>query len=342
MVILTVSTIKDSVSNVERFVQRNVAGGVDHLIVFLDSEQPGVADFLDTQPTVTPVRTHRGWWRGDRPRLLNDRQSINSALTARLLAWFDCVDWVFHVDGDEVVQLDRGRLAQIDPEWRVVGLAPLEVVSQHHQDGEPIWFKAPLDRDQLVLLKTLGVIGKPSNRAYFRSHIRGKVGVRPAADVQLSIHAALDGAGEVLPAYLDPSLRVLHYESPSGEEFVRKWEALLASGTGVRQRPQRASIGRALAALQTLSLSPEEARPFLMSLYERTTADDVETLRRLKLLEHVDPDAVTREPEQFPKGDLDRLRDAFHRVRQLPKRQFSPDRNGRDLTKLMTRTLRGI
>ena len=39
-VILTVSTVKDAVPNLRRFVSRNLANGVDHMVVFLDSVDP--------------------------------------------------------------------------------------------------------------------------------------------------------------------------------------------------------------------------------------------------------------------------------------------------------------
>ncbi len=50
-------------------------------------------------------------------------------MTGRLLAELPSIEWLFHIDGDEAVQLDRTLLDTLDPEWRAVLLVPLEAVS---------------------------------------------------------------------------------------------------------------------------------------------------------------------------------------------------------------------
>ncbi len=92
--ILSVSTVKDTVPNLEKFVRRNLAGGIDHLLVFLDDQQPEAAQLLEAHPHVTCVRTHRGWWHGQRPKGLNERQGRNAALSARVLSEFDWADFL--------------------------------------------------------------------------------------------------------------------------------------------------------------------------------------------------------------------------------------------------------
>ena len=77
-VILTVSTVKDTVPNLRRFVSRNLGNGVDHLLVFLDSENPAAESFLRAHPHVTCVRTDDEWWQGHRPAQLNSRQNFNA------------------------------------------------------------------------------------------------------------------------------------------------------------------------------------------------------------------------------------------------------------------------
>ena len=49
--ILTVTTLKDTLPNVQRFVAGNLAGGIDHLIIFLDAPDPEVESWLTRSPT---------------------------------------------------------------------------------------------------------------------------------------------------------------------------------------------------------------------------------------------------------------------------------------------------
>jgi hypothetical protein len=323
--ILSVSTVKDTAANVEKFVRRNLAGGVDHVLVFLDGPLPEVEELLSAHPHASWVPAHGDdWWVDGPSDRLNERQRINASMTGQLLAELPWADWVFHIDGDEVVQLDRELMAGLEPDCRSVRVAVREAVSRPSWDGDPTWFKRLLEPEELVLLTTLGLIEEPENTAYFRGHTGGKVGIRPSADYALGIHWAFTLDGRRLPALRDERLRLLHYESPDGEEFVRKWLALLASGRQVRQRSGRGEVAEAIGALLDRDLPEDTTAAFLTRLYERTAMDDFETLRKLGLLEHVDPDAGTWTPEPLSdaaRGDLD---DLLARMRPLPKRPFSP------------------
>src|SRR5690606_39074211 len=121
---------KDTLPNVQRFVRGNLAGGVDHMVVFLDAAgahgQREVREWLEEQPHVTTIRTGKEWWAGDKPGHLNVRQRINVNLLKHVLKQFDWAEWLFHVDGDEIVQVDRGVLAHVPDDVTAVRLAPLE------------------------------------------------------------------------------------------------------------------------------------------------------------------------------------------------------------------------
>lgn len=299
----TVSTVKDTLDNVRSFVVGNLRGGADHLFVFMDAPDTAVRRFLDNHPSVTCVRTNAAWWQGERPRRLNARQQINANAVRTVLSAFDEVDWLVHVDADERVNVDRGLLDELDPAVSAIRLTPLESVSVMHPVGGLAGvreFKRLLDPEDLILLTTLGVISRPKNGAYFHGHIHGKSGVRPRLDRWLTLHHAVDHTGARLPAHVDDSLRVLHYESWSGEEFLRKWTSLLAAGPQVGLRPLRAPTARAFAALAAKDLPPERARRYAERLFELTTADDVQTLHDLDLLVEVDPTAGRHRPQALP------------------------------------------
>ena len=71
--LFTVSTVKDDVPGLKQFVARNLAGGVDHMFLFVDDARPRVTAALDRHPHVTAVATGENWWVGKRPRQLNAR-----------------------------------------------------------------------------------------------------------------------------------------------------------------------------------------------------------------------------------------------------------------------------
>ena len=294
--LFTASTIKDSLDNVRFFVAANLASGVDHMFVFVDAprepEQREVAAYLTDHPHVTCVRTPRDtWWLGQRPGGLNTRQRINVNWARAVLEPFAWAEWLFHVDGDEVACLDRHALAEVPDAAAGVRLAPWEAVSEWSADARPTRFKRLLDDGELNLLHVLGAVPEPSNQAYFHGHVMGKSGVRPGSGLGLTLHHALTPDGERVPGHEDPRLRVLHYDAPSGEEFVRKWTALAQAGPA-RYRPSRAPSARALRALLAGDLSEDVRTKYLRRIYDLTTRDDVELLEELRLLVHHDPVGV--------------------------------------------------
>ncbi len=299
--LVTASTVKDTLPNLQRFVARNLAGGVDHLVVFLDAGDPPVRAWLDEHPHVTCVRTDAHWWCGDRPEQLNVRQRINANVVRSLMTVLDPDGWTCHVDADEVVQVDRPRLDELGREVEVVRMAPLEAVSRQHWEGEVTHFKRLLPKDDLTLLATLGVIDKPHNKTYFHGHVTGKCAMRPSLERWHGLHNVVDADRQPLEPHSPAWAQVLHYESYSGEDFVRKWTSILAAGPLASFRPNREPTAVALRALIAKDLTEEQARSYLMRIFERTTEDDFETLRDLGLLEQRDPDRGAHTPE--PLGD---------------------------------------
>jgi hypothetical protein len=328
--LVTVTTAKDTVANLRRFVAGNLARGVDHLIVFLDDPHAegqagpeGAAAYLRGEPHVTVVGCDDAWWGPDRPDALNARQRINANVARSVLAEAGVGDWLFHVDADEVVDVDRDVLDALPEDVRAVRLAPLEAVARTHWEGEVTHFKRLLDEADLTLLHVLGVIDRPHNGAYFHGHVDGKAGIRPAHDVWHTLHHPVDADRERLdPVHTDPRLRVLHHESYDGEEFVRKWTAILAAGPMANFRAGRAPTAVALDALIRKGLSPEAARPYLMRIFERTTLDDFDTLRDLGLLE--EPGPGTHRPTALAEPERTRVEDLLAGLAGVPKRVFHP------------------
>jgi hypothetical protein len=301
--LFTVSTVKDSVDNVAFFVAANLRAGVDHLFVFLDApaepEQQDVATSLADHPHVTCIpTTKRDWWHGERPAGLNVRQRTNANWVRSVLEPFAWAEWLFHVDGDEVACLDRTALAAVPADVDAVWLPPWEAVSEWQPGGSagdsvagrPVRFKRLLDDADLTLLQVLGRIPEATNQAYFHGHVMGKSGVRPGSGSGLTLHDAVGADGSRLERHQDPRLKVLHYDAPSGEEFVRKWTALAHAGPA-RYRASRAPVAKALRHLVGRDLPDDVRAKYLREIYDATTRDDVATLADLGLLETADPTA---------------------------------------------------
>ena len=322
--LVAASTIKDTLPHVRRFVEGNLGGGLDHLVVFLDAPGDGAQDdvraYLESHEHVTCVRAGRGWWGAERPRVLNARQCINATVVKHLLAATGS-EWIFHIDGDEVVRIDRSVLAATPTELDAVQLAPREAVSKLSWDGEPTLFKRELNADELDELHQRGVLTEPSNRVYFNGHLQGKAGGRPGAEGWLGLHRVLDAAQVALPTYRHDRLELFHYESYSGEDFVRKWTAMVASGPPASYRPGRAAHARFLRELIGAGLPPDVLRTKLLESYRATTEDDAETLRSLGMVLETDPLAGTHQPRP-DRAAVAILREGLDRLRGRPKGAF--------------------
>ena len=326
----TASTVKDSLENVRFFVNANLGSGVDHMFVFLDApgveDQRDVAGWLDEQPNVTCIPTPpKTWWSDGRPRSLNVRQRINANWARAVLAPFSWAEWLFHIDGDEVACLDRDALSSVPVELDAVWMGPWEAVSEWAPPtGRPTQFKRLLDEAELNLLHVLGTISEPSNQVYFHGHVMGKSGVRPHSGLGLTLHDAVAEDGRRQPRHEDPRLRVLHYDAPSGEEYVRKWTALAAAGPA-RYRRSRSGSVRAIRTLLALDL-PEETRvKYLRRVYEATTRDDVELLQELGLLVEAAPDAGSSTARPLSQTASEELTSRMAELGEAPKAQFFID-----------------
>jgi hypothetical protein len=342
-VIIAAATVKDSRENVEKFVARNLRGGIDHVVVFLDAPAADIEEFLDAQADVTAVRAYGEWWVGNRPDDLNERQVCNNGLVSRAVAGLAWVEWMFVLDGDEVARIDRTVLDGFDPGTRAVQLLPLEAVSRMDAHEDPTWFKRRPTQDELVLLKLLGVLPEAKLRAYFRGHASGKPGLRPAPGYALGVHHVVDtSTAERVPARTDAGLTMLHYESHNGREFVRKWRALLGSGSdNIRQTGRRSSLARSISTVLDLPVPESETTALLEELYRASALDDVETLSRLGLLVEADPDSWERRPARDERG-VRQLRTLLDRAYDVPKMQFRPHSRDRGAAKTVARLQRRL
>ncbi len=283
--ITTVSTVKDDLARLERWIDRNQAAGVDRVVVFLDDRDDAQsAALLNERPGVIAIDA-RTWWGDGVPLRLNARQRINANAALDVVRDTDPQGWMFHIDGDEVLHLDTERLLALPGDIEAVQLSPLEALAQWEwPDDDVSLFKRLLTDEELDLLHLLGMLERPDNRAYFRGHTVGKAGLRVSTDAWLEIHRVVDDQRAPVAVHRADWLQVLHYESHTLEEFVRKWTNHTTSGHRLMARPERQQLASAMTADGWERWPVEVADRVRRELFAATVLDDRDGLERLDLL----------------------------------------------------------
>jgi hypothetical protein len=324
--IVTVSTIRDTVPNVRRFVGRNLSSGIDHMIVFLDQDQPELVEVLGSDPHVTVVPTAGDdYWLGHRPPKVDDRRKVNANLLNAALTVIPAVRWLVHLDADEAPLFDRARLLACDA--RTVRFLTLEAVArQDRPEGDVREFKRVPTETELLALDRMGVIADPTPASYYRGHWAGKSATRPDLGVRISAHVPRDPGGNRLPSTeILPDSFLLHYESYCLEDFADRWSDFdLEKYQRSNHRVTRKRLGlAAYGIINHPSLSDDAKDRYLRRLFERKVADDVAALRRLGMI--VEVPEVDVPPRPLPAAEVEALEDLLTALRPADKRAFLKD-----------------
>lgn len=322
--LITATTVKDTVVNVDRFVRRNRGAGIDHLVLFVDSEQPELVDHFADSPVVTCVPAwDESWWGSAERPGLNGRQNLNCSVVNALLADRPWAEWLFHLDADEVVLLDRDRLEGLDRSVDVVLLEVLESVSHPDAEADGGWFKRLLAREERETLVERGLLAELPNKSYFHGHVIGKSGWRPSYRLRAGLHRPRDLSGTAVKGMEAEWLRMLHFESQSLQEFERKWRNLAGSGLDrIKVRTERRPVAAAVQDLLAGHPSASEATDGFRAIYEATTQDPFHELDELGLLVRVAPDEKRYEPRDVPGREVELLRALLREARAVPKVDF--------------------
>lgn len=320
--ITTVSTVRNDVGRLQRWIDRNMAAGADRMVVFVDDrDDPRTAAALDARPGVVAVDAG-AWWGAEFPARLNARQRVNANAALEAVRACDPRGWMFHIDADEVLHLDKERLLGLPDDVEAVQLAPLEALAQWEwPDDEVTVFKRLLAVEELDLLYLLGMIERPANDVYFRGHTAGKAGLRITSGAWLEIHRVVDDRRTPLAAHRASWLQLLHYESHTLEEFVRKWANHTTSGHRMLARPQRRRLASAMTAQGWRQWPPEVADRVRRELFAATALDDRDGLERLGLL--VAPVMPDSPPDPAPSDPhLDAIRAELSALASADKSRF--------------------
>lgn len=290
--ICTVSTVLDSVDNLDEFVRSNLRMGVDHMFLCIDwpdrADQAEVAAHFAEHPHVTVIRADDAWWNNHRPPGLNRRQLANANMVLFALQQVRLPGqplWLFHIDADEVLALGPRLLDDVPADLPAISVLPAEAVSVWAPPAHETRFKTVLDDAALEKLTRLGAINAPLLDRYFHGHVRGKVGVRVGGGIRLGLHNGMAPDCRRYRPDQFPDKYVLHFHTRSGEGALTKAQAFgLNHGYGVPERKQQW-----LDELQAVdALPPQERSARTREIFDHYLADRVDLLTEHGLLMHVD------------------------------------------------------
>ncbi|UUZ58651.1 hypothetical protein [Nocardioides sp. B-3] len=192
-------------------------------------------------------------------------------------------------------------------------------------------FKRKLTKKELRVLVTRGLVERPRNDHYFHGHVSGKVGIRPAHDVWLGIHRAMDSQREPID--------VRGSVAANAPLRVGVWSGLrakVAQLARIRDGGQYPDGAPPIADAFQAEIDAEATDgQGLKSVFQQTTADDVETLRVLGYLEEIDPLKHGHVPTAYAKQDA-----LLYQLRGLiseDKRVFEPERDVMEVREVLRR-----
>jgi hypothetical protein len=312
-----VTTVREPTEKVVRFVNYHLNVGVDHVHVFLDDPADPFAA-VPRDPRVAVTRCDGAHWerarrelehgvlqglrhcRGGRYletlRQLRDRelgvtarQYLNASL-ALAEARSTGLDWLFHVDGDELIHAPAGlksELAGVPASVECVVFSTLEAVPEGdvRSDGfsEVTLFRS-LSRFTLpssprvnrlvsraweachATLGRLAGCGRAFFQGgYFRGHAYGKIALRTASPAAgFMLHNAV--SPRPLRVCRARGGRILHYDCVTFEDWAEKWKRRYV---GTVARPHRRRRDRMEQGDRFIRYHAEGNEPGMRALYTR-------------------------------------------------------------------------
>lgn len=215
--IFSVSTIKDSKANIDFFINENIRSGIDHMFIFYEGDLLVDPSEYKQATFISSLQYNRSI------NNLNTRQEMNIRRVVEFLHKDYEDHWIVNLDGDEVVNFDKKILANLDKKIQVITLYPIEpIVDGKTSIHDQSLCKTTLSKGKLETAKLFDLIDKESNREWLRGHILGKYMARIRLDRKYKIHRVLGGPAE--EALTNRDFNIIHYESASFDEFIRKFK----------------------------------------------------------------------------------------------------------------------
>ena len=250
--IAIVGTFRASLSDTIRYVTYHINTGIDHLFLFFDDPADPAIDTLVEYKKVTCFRCDDEYWSKSGvtvlPSDLNQKQIINANVGLRLAREMG-IDWITHIDSDELLYAKEGiatALSRIAPNVEVISFQVLEAVPEQLEYefmfAEVRLFKRThrrLNRIFFALAKALGCKSVFYNGEYFRGH-HCKTALRTGASVKsMGIHEPVKDDERPFETIKVRHIKLLHYDACAFTTWRKKWSIRLDGTISVNVRGNR-------------------------------------------------------------------------------------------------------
>ncbi|MDR9484404.1 MAG: glycosyltransferase family 2 protein [Sediminimonas sp.] len=220
-----VATIRAPTEEILEFAAHHIELGAHRLFIYLDDDNRAAYDALKAHPKCRPTLTDAQYWRslGIKRRVKHQSRQFENARHAYARA--GDVDWLTHIDVDELLWPARdlaAQLADLPPECLCARMRPLEALAPDGGAGPVTHFKAcapdrPTRRRQTR--EVYGDFGAILNGG-FLSHVAGKMIYRTGIEgLRVQIHNVFQGER------MNPGERpleeteLLHLHAPGWDRF---------------------------------------------------------------------------------------------------------------------------
>ncbi len=296
-----VITLKSTLAETIEWVNYHRNLGADHIFLFFDdpaeaAEAQGPLSGRDDW--LTCFACDDDYWHqlGPEPRPPSPwrRQELNADLGHRLAREMG-LDWLIHIDSDELLQVDDSlgaTLARAPSDADVATFTVLEAVPEaiDYQSGFReitlfrTWPRAARYRAQIA--RRIGCEGAFLDGMYFRGH-QLKSALRLRSEIaHMGNHIPYEIEGQPLRIVPYPKIRLLHYDCGGYASWLRKWLPRIEGkikNTGEASRDRQASLIR-----DAIERSPEGAVAAYRQIYglrprEKALLRTLGLLRRIEL-----------------------------------------------------------
>ncbi len=239
-----VSTVRDDVGEVERFITYHLGQGVQHIFLYLDAPEEWSAMAYSNDPRVHVRECSDQFWRqaGGRPAGLTQRQ-LHNANAALAEARDVGVDWITHIDQDELLYSPDGDIPRTlaDCALPAVRYEMLEAIDTGTRTGSRFFadtFKKNISPKVAATLRSDPLLsGLLFDGEYFRGHKQSKIAVRVAGfSGRLGVHG-IEGSNAPIPHA--PGLLLLHYDCIGLATWKAKWSLRKVAIAGFGMRDNR-------------------------------------------------------------------------------------------------------
>jgi hypothetical protein len=313
MVISTVSTVRASAADLRMFVNYHLNCGIDRMFLFFDDPTDENCERFRGDKRLTCIRCDGDYWAAtplQEHSTLEQRQ-LHNASKALELAGRAGVDWIVHIDSDELIYVPgrnlKSHLENVGEDIQAVTFPTLEALPAlkcaQHIFEEIRWFKrsrSVIPRAE-ALARILGC-HRAFRYGYFRGHTTGKTATRVRSEVaSLGIHLPTAHDGTNLRRTRSSNAFILHFDCCTVEDWKLKWERRYLGATLVSE--MRESRSRQLSDFAAAYQSGSEARLLqeyrtqcIVPRYEKMVLLALGLLRRIRLERSMFSDSIPPSP----------------------------------------------